>query len=250
MEYISHDEIEIDLLELFYVLRKKLWLILLSGLITAVATWSVCTYFMTPMYKSKTQLYILARPSSITDLSLADLQIGNQLTQDYKILVKSRPVVMQVIENLELDMTYEELNNIIEVSSPSNTRILEIEVAYPDPNIAKQIVDELAAVAIERIATIMDTARPTIVEEGFAEPKPSSPKTKRNTVIGGVLGMVVAAGICIMLHLLDDTIKDSEDVEKYLGLSTLGLIPVEDEKAVKQIKQKKIRIAKDTKGKR
>jgi capsular polysaccharide biosynthesis protein len=244
MENIAHDEIEIDLLELLYVLKSKLWLILLSGLVTAAATALVCIYLITPVYKSKTQLYILARPSSITDLSLADLQIGNQLTQDYMILVKSRPVVTKVIENLELDMTYEQLCSIIEVSSPSNTRILEIEVTYPDPNVAKQIVDEFAEVATERIATIMDTAKPSIVEEGYAQPKPSSPRTKRNTVIGGALGMLLAAGLFIVLHLMDDTIKDSEDVEKYLGISTLGLIPVEDEKADKHYKNKKKKMKK------
>ena len=249
----SYDEIEIDLLDILYLLRSKLWLIILSGIITAAAAGLISTYMLTPMYQSKTQLYILAKPSSITDLSLADLQIGNQLTQDYKILVKSRPVVTQVIENLDLDMTYEKMSNIIEVSSPANTRILEIEVEYPDPYIAKQIVDEFATVSIERIATIMDTAKPSIVEEGYASEYPSSPKTKRNVLIGGAIGVVLAAAICIVLHLMDDTIKSSEDIEKYLGLSTLGLIPIEEESNVNTEKSNTMarkQHKKDAKGKR
>lgn len=249
----SYDEIEIDLLDILYLLRSKLWLIILSGIITAAAAGIISAYMLTPMYQSKTQLYILAKPSSITDLSLADLQIGNQLTQDYKILVKSRPVVTQVIENLDLDMTYEKMSNIIEVSSPANTRILEIAVVYPDPYIAKQIVDEFATVSIERIATIMDTAKPSIVEEGYASEYPSSPKKKRNVLIGGAIGVVLAAGICIVLHLMDDTIKSSEDIEKYLGLSTLGLIPIEEESNVNTEKSNKMarkQHKKDAKGKR
>lgn len=253
MENISRDEMEIDLLEIFYLLRAKIWYILLSGVILAAAAGFISIYLITPMYKSRTQLYVLARPSSITDLSLADLQIGTQLTQDYMILVKSRPVVLKVIENLGLDMTYEQMNNIIDVSNPSNTRILEITATYPDPNIAKQIVDEFAAVATERIATIMDTVKPSIVEEGYAAEKPSSPKIKRNICIGGVVGMALAAIFFIVLHLMDDTIKTAEDVEKYLSISTLGLIPVEgtaDVKTVRRNKKRKKQKIHDTKGKR
>jgi capsular polysaccharide biosynthesis protein len=73
----------------------------------------------------------------------------------------------------------------------------------------------------------MACKEPTIVEEGVVAQSPSSPNKKRNVIIGGLIGAFLAAGIIIVLHLMDDTIKDSEDIEKYLGISTLGLIPIE-----------------------
>ena len=124
-------------------------------------------------------------------------------------------------------MTYEGMVHIISISNPTNTRILEITANYPDPYLAKKIVDEFAVVSSEQIAKIMDSSAPTIVEEGYMQPYPSSPNIKKNTLIGGVLGIFIAAGLVIVLYLLDDTIKDSEDVEKYLGLTTLGIIPIE-----------------------
>jgi capsular polysaccharide biosynthesis protein len=227
MEQSMNDEIEIDLLEIVRLIRARIWIILLTGILTAAVAGLISNFLLTPIYTSTSKLYIVNKSTSITSLALQDLQLGAQLTQDYMVLVKSRPVVTQVIDNLELDMSYEEMLSVISISNPTNTRILEITAEYPDPFLAKRIVDEFATVSTSRIAKIMDTSEPTVVEEGYMQPNPSSPNTKRNVLIGGILGLFLAAGIVVVLFLLDDTIKDSEDIEKYLGLNTLGLIPVE-----------------------
>ena len=227
MEQNTNDEIEIDLLELFHLIRARIWIIILSGILTAVCAGLISSFLLTPIYTSTTKLYILNKSTSLTSLALQDLQLGTQLTQDYMVLVKSRPVVTQVIDNLELNMTYEDMLNVITIDNPANTRILEITADYPDPYLAKRIVDEFATVSTTRIAKIMDTSEPTVVEEGYLQPNPSSPNIKKNTIIGALIGILLSGGIIVVLYLLDDTIKDSEDIEKYLGLHTLGLIPIE-----------------------
>lgn len=229
MEKNMNEEVEIDLMELFYLIRSRLWGILLSAVIAALATGLYSHFMITPIYTSKTQLYILSKSTSIT--SLADIQIGTQLTQDYMVLVKSRPVVNQVIENLGLDLSYEEMAGKVSISNRANTRILDIRVNYPNAYLAKQIADEFAGVSTEQIASIMATEKPTIVEEGNIPAHPSSPNIKKNAVIGGMLGALLASGIIIILYMMDDTIKGSEDIEKHLGLSTLGLIPIETNKS-------------------
>lgn len=230
----TNEEIEIDLIDIFYLLRARLWIIILSGIMIAAIAGSVSSFLITPIYTSTTKLYIKTKATSIT--SLADIQMGTQLTQDYMVLVKSRPVVTEVLKNLELEMSYEQLAGIITISNPSNTRILEIKADYSDAFVAKQIVDEFAKVSIDRIAKVMDIEETSIMEEGYESPDPSSPNTMKNTILGGLVGVFLAAGIIIVLHLMDDTIKNSEDIEKYLGISTLGLIPIE----TKENKQKEL----------
>lgn len=226
METNTNEEVEIDLLELYYLIKSKILLIVVSGIILAAASGLVSSFLLTPIYTSKSKLYILSMSTSLT--SLADLQIGTQLTQDYMVLVKSRPVVTTVINNLELDTTYEALVDCVTITNPSSTRILEIAVDYPDPYLAKRIVDEFASVSRTSIASIMDSEEPTLIEEGHIPEHPSSPNTKRNALIGLVLGIVLATGVIVVLYILDDTIKDATDVEKYLAITTLGLIPVEE----------------------
>lgn len=224
------EEIELDLLELLYGLKSQVWTILLAGIVAASIFGLVSSFLITPMYASTTKLYILTKSTSIT--SLADIQLGTQLTQDYMVLIKSRPVVTRVIENLELTMSYEELVRRISISNPSNTRILEIKAEYPNAYVATQIVDEFAEVAAHQIAEIMDTEQPSIVEKGYTTSIPYSPNTKKNTILGGILGIMLAAGIVVVRQLMDDTVKTSEEIEKYLGLSTLGLIPMEERRSV------------------
>ena len=84
---------------------------------------------------------------------MADLQVGTQLASYYSVLLTSRPVLQETIDNLDLHMGYGTLRSNISVVNLSDTRILEITVADPDPEMAKTIVDELADVSSDYIGS-------------------------------------------------------------------------------------------------
>ena len=129
---------------------------------------------------------------------------------------------------LAVPATYEQLLAVTTVENPTDTRILTISVTNPDPTLAKQIVDQYAQVSRKRIAELMDINEPGIIEEGHVAEKKTSPTTTKNALIAGILGIFLAAAIVIVRYLMDDTIKSSEDVERYLGLNTLGILPIEE----------------------
>lgn len=235
----QQDEIEIDLREIFGLIRSRIWIILIVGIIAAVAAGLGSKLLLTPIYTSTTKLFIVNKAQSISSLSLTDLQLGTQLTKDYMVLVKSRPVTEQVIKNLELDMQHEDMLGIMTVSNQADTRILEITVRYPDALMAKEIVDEFAAVSAKRIAMIMDIQEPNVAEEGHMATNQTSPNIKKNAVIAGILGIVGATFVICLLYIMDDTIKSSEDIERYLGLTTIGLIPIEEDAAILEMQKRK-----------
>lgn len=218
------DEIEIDLKELFFVMRRKLWVLILTGMLGAAISGIFTATMMKPVYTSSTMLYIVNKTTTLT--SLTDLQLGSQLTKDYKVLVTSRPVTSKVIENLDLNLDHEQLLRKLTVANPQDTRILTISVEDNDPYMAKAIADEMASVAASRMAEIMDTAPPNIVEEGYVPTRQTSPSLVKNTAIGGMAGLFLAAVIVLAVFVMNDTIKTPEDVEKYLQLNVLGTIPV------------------------
>ena len=222
-EFENDDEIEIDLKELFLALKKKIVWILLTTIVFAGAAGLITKFAMTPIYSSSAQLYVMSK-SGISQLT--DLTMGTQLTQDYMVIVKTRPVLEKVIKNLNLDMDYKELGNKITVENPTDTRIMQITVTDPDPKQAKEITQDLAEVTAATVAKKMDVKSPTIIENAYEAENPDSPSTKKNVVIGALLGFVLMSAVIVVQYLMNDTILKEEDIEKYLGINTLAQLPL------------------------
>lgn len=236
----QNDEIEIDLREIFFLLLRHGLSILAFTIAGALAAGLISIYCLTPMYTSTSQIYILTNQDSM--VSLSDLQMGSSLASDYEELIKSRPVVEEVAEELKLDMNYGELLEYLDVANKANTRIIKITITYKDPVIAKELADTFAEVSKKRISEIMRLDEPNIVEKAVVAGYQSSPNNLKNIVIGGLLGFVLAVGYAIVRYMLDDTIKTADDVERYLGLNTLAAIPEEGgtDNSEKKKKKKKI----------
>ena len=162
--YEANDEIQIDLLELLEALRRRIWLIILALVLGAGAGVLYTKVLMTPVYTSTAMVYVLSKETTLT--SLADLQIGSQLTNDYRVVVTSRPVLEEVIDNLQLETDYVGLRGQLSLENPADTRILSISATDSDPQRAKAIVDEVAAVSSQYIADIMEMVPPKIIENG------------------------------------------------------------------------------------
>lgn len=217
------DEDSINLVDLFHALLRKWWVLVISAIIGAIIAGAVTVGFMTPQYKAKAMIYIYNKTTSVT--SLADLQIGSQLAVDFQIVATTREVVDAVISKLELDTTYEQMVKWVSITNPQGSHILSIETTNPDPALAARISNTLADELRTRIADVMNTDEPSVVERAVVPAKPSSPSLPRNVLLGGGGCFTAAAAIICATFLMDDTIKTSDDVKRYLHLNTLAEIP-------------------------
>lgn len=222
----DNDEMEIDLLQLFYALKKKIWFILAAMIIGGGLAGAYSKFLITPQYSSTSMMYILSKETTLT--SLADLQIGSQLTEDYKVIVNSRPVLGEVIDSLALDMSYEQLLAKVSIGNPTDTRILTVTVTDPDPYRAKAIVDCVAETASDYIGEIMEMIPPKIIENGTVATRKTSPSNGKNAVLGALAGMVLVCGVVVIQVIMNDTVRTEEDVERYLGLSVLASVPLRE----------------------
>lgn len=221
----NQDEIEIDLLELLRVLWSKIGYVILAALALGLLMVLVSKVFMKPQYESTTKMYVLSKQDSSTVAS-GDLQASSLLTKDYAELIQSRQVVETVIAQLNLDLTYEEFLNKITVTTQNDTRILSITVKDEDPYVASQMADAIRVAALDHIQNVMNTEAVNVVDEANIPDEPVSPSIKKNGLIGAIAGAFIAIVIIIIVYLTNDTIQTSEDVERYLGVSTLGIIPL------------------------
>ena len=219
----NDDEVEIDLLEIFYALKKKILLVLMVALVGGCIAAAYTQFLMTPIYSSTSSILVLSKETTLT--SLADLQLGASLTSDYTVLITSTPVMEQVISDLNLDMTAEQLKESVSINNPTDTRILEITVNNTDSKMAKKIVDEIANVSSSYIGDKMEVIPPKIIEVGKIATVRTSPSVKKNAALGFLLGFLACAAIVGVYAVMDDTIKTEEDIEKYLGVSVLAKVP-------------------------
>ena len=111
---------------------------------------------------------------------------------------------------------------MIQTDNQTDTRILRFTVLDANAKEAKKIANELADVTAERVAYVMSSDKPKVVEEAVVPKYPSSPNTKKNTAMGGLAFAFVAAAVIVLRYLMNDTIQTEEDIKKYLGLHMLA----------------------------
>ena len=215
----------IDLLELARQLLFHWKLIVLMMLICGSAAYAYCRFYATPLYASTSGLYVFSKSTSVT--SLADLQIGSSLTKDYETVITGRPVLDRVITRLKLKETYDTLRAKISISNPSDSRILYITVTDPDPEQAKEIADRTASIAATFISQKMDQDPPSIIQTGYTDGPPVSPRTMRTTATALMIGFLLAAAYIIIQYVTNDTVMTPEDVQEKLGLNVLASLPLE-----------------------
>ncbi len=232
------DIIEINLGELFSVLLGRAFLIISAGVFFGLVGLFISKFVMHPVYDSTTKIYILNKEENQT-VTYSDVQISTQLTHDYAELIKSRYVLEEVVQRLNLiDKNYEDLSKVLKVDTPSDTRIVAITARDEDPLMAMQIANCIREVASEHITNVMDIDAINVAETANVPTQKAGPSVMRWTVIAGFLGAVLVAFFVILEYLLDDTIKSNDDVERYLGLSTLALVPLTSEETDKKKSKK------------
>ena len=227
----SDDEITIDLAELFGVLWHWIWLILLVALLFGGAAYAFSKFVIPEEFQSTTKIYVLDKESGSGGQSTyTDLQVGSQLTKDYAELITSRTVIEKVIADNHLESVYDykEFLKKVEVNTPTDTRIVSITVTDTNPALAQALADDIRVEASDLIIDTMQINAVNTYEVANLPTEKSAPSCSKWALLGALLGALLVGGIVTLQYILDDTIKTSEDIEQYLGLSTLALIPLDE----------------------
>ncbi len=219
------DEETIDLLELFYEILRHIWVILAVTLVTGAATFFGVKTFVTPQYESSALMIVNTRQDSSVNVTSDQINSAVKLVDTYSIIIKSRTVLQQVIDDLNLVIDYDSLYERVTVSDVDTTQVIKIAVQDPNPQAAQIICNQITAVAPDIIMDKVEAGSVKVIESASLPGKPVSPRTLRTTAMGMMLAMVVCVGIVVLRMLLNNKINTEEDVEKYLGLPVLGVIP-------------------------
>ena len=215
--------IEIDVLSLLKTIWRKKFLILLTAILTTGLAFAYSAFLATPQYDSTTRLYVVTQSSDNgAGITNQDLQAGSFLVKDYKEIILSQDVLKNVTTTLGIT---DDIKEKITVNIPVDTRILSITVRDSDPNQAATIANTLRDEAAKKIIEVTKVSDVTTLEAALPAEKPSTPQTKRNLVLGFILGAFLATALVFVLEVLDDRVKRPQDIEEGLGMTLLGVVP-------------------------
>lgn len=230
---------EISLNDLFNAMLKKAWLLIIFTVVFAIVAYTYSAYFMTPKYTSVTEIYVY-NPKAGTNITQSDLNLSQSLLKTYIRILSGNNVTGAVAQRLNevrgtegyeylrsTNYTMGTIKSMISASAISDTEIISVKITSPSPEEAYLV----NCLLLEELTP--ETKR--IVKAGAVEPiydptypsSPSSPNISRNTVIGALLGFVVASAIIILLFMLDSAVRDEHDLTStFNDITILGVIPV------------------------
>lgn len=217
------DEIIIDPRELFFMLLHSWKKILLAILAGAALTGAYHTFFVQPSYRADTVIYITNTDSSVT---YSDLQLSAELADDYAKIIKSRTVLKQVIKEQQLDMDYKQLGNLITVTNPDSTHIIELQVTSGDPEMSRKIANSLLDIGVQQIHEIFGDSKLTVIDYSEADTVENvTPGLLKYLIIGAGIGLVLACGVLVVRLLMNTSLKTEDEVRKYLNIPVLSSVP-------------------------
>lgn len=223
---------ELDLKELFNIFWSKKVQIILIILIFAVVGIIYTIGFVTSEYTSSTSLVLAGAESegqtasTANSITTTDITINSKLVSTYSVIVKSKDVLGQVISNLDMNISWEQLRNNVTVSSVEDTEVIQISVTNGNSQYAADIANEIAKVFIEKVSEIYNINNVYVLDEAEVENVPSNINHSRDVIIFAFIGAVIAVVYVLVANMLDTTIKTAEDIEKQFKLPVLASIPV------------------------
>lgn len=222
-------ELEIDLLELFNALKRHLLAIVITTVVFAAAGFAYSKFLITPQYEASVNMIVNTRSEGATNYTNDNITSAKNMVSTYAIIIKSNTVLNEVIDNLQLNMKYSKLAEKIEVGAVNSTQVMKVAVQDSDPQLAQQIVEQIANIAPDAIVEAVEAGSCKVISDVEVGEEPVSPSVKKYFAIFAMVGLVLSAGLVVLKELLSNYIEDDADVAKHLGLPVLGVIPeVED----------------------
>lgn len=225
----SNEYYTIDLLHIVRTLWRKIWVVAVAGVLAAAIGFSISSFVIAPKYSSSIMLYVNNSSFSLGNtsfsISSSEISAAQSLVKTYIVMLQNRTTLEGVIDEADLPYTHEELGEMIEATSVNETEVMQVTVTAEDPYEASKIVNAIAEVLPSRISEIIDGASMEVVDSGVPDLQKVSPSITKHTVVGFILGVLVAVIGVVVAAMLDDTIHDEEYVLQNYDYPILAKVP-------------------------
>lgn len=220
----------IDLVHIFSVLWKKVWVIIICGIVGAVIGFSYSAFMIKPTYSSDILLYVnnssLSVGGASISISSSEIIAAQSLVNTYSVFLKNRTTLESVIEKSGVNYTWDELNRMVSAESVNETEVLRVKVTCEDPYDAAKIANCIAVVLPQRVSEVSEgRSSMTVIDSAIVHLNKVAPSVTKYTFTGGVIGGVLSLAVLFILAIADDTIHDEDYILQNYEYPILAKVP-------------------------
>ena len=220
---------EISIYEIFEALKRR-WLLMVSITLVATLISIILNFFVIkPVYETSTKVFIGKEENNLEGYNSNDIQMYQKLLQTYAETIKTKEVIKAAINNVNADLTVKGIKESLVITPVSDTQILQIKYENKNPEIAKEILENITNEFIILAKELVPNGNVRVIEFVELPEEPVSPNKKINITITFLLGLMVSVGLVFLIEYLDNTFKNKEDLESELDIPVIGVIPSFDE---------------------
>lgn len=225
-------EMTLDLKEIFQIIRKRLWLILLITILSTSASGAVSYYVLTPSYEASTAIIIgnSSKASEEYGYDYSDVMMFQQLAKTYGQIAESRTVAEKAARKIGQDVSPEDVGSKITVTTSTDTQVMSITATSITREDAQYTANALSEAFVEEAMRIFPSGNVQVMDWATFPKEPVSPRPMLNMAIAFFLGLMVSLGIIFLKEYLDNTIKSESDIQRLLDIPVIGIIPQYREK--------------------
>lgn len=212
------------------IINKRKVLIILITILAAVIT-AVVSFIIPPTYQAKTSVVIGKTNSNQNQQTqYSDVLMYQSLVKTYAQIAQSRNVAKNTATQLQEDGNYtnitaDDISKALTVTPQQDTQIIDITIQSKSADQAKTIADAVTNSFIDEAKRIYPTQDIQVMDTAQMPKSPVKPNKKLNIAIAFAVGLMASIGLAFLLEFADNSIKSEKDVEKYLDLPVIGMIP-------------------------
>ena len=214
----------IDLKDLFDYYKSKLGVVILFVVLVGILGCLYGLFIQKPMYKSTTSIVLISEAKDNSQLTYNDVSVNQNLVSTYSEIVKSKRVLGQVINNLNLNYTYGTLSDNIEVSSVTGTQIIKITVTDENSKTAMKVANEIGKVFAKEIPELYNISNVNILDTAEVAPSAYNVNITKQSAISLLAGLVLGLGVVFVMYYFDRSVKNASQIEDKLKLPVLATV--------------------------
>ena len=216
--------------EILMAMKEQVLLIVVITVLSAALGWIGSAMLIPQKYEASVNMLVNTRTDASATLTNDNISSAQNLVDTYAIIIKSNTILNRVIADLDLELSYRELYNMVTVTSIRNTQVMKVAVQSGDPETCRQIVLSMCGIAPTAVADAVEAGSCKVISDVYVEEEPVYPNVPKITAIAAFLGLVACLAVLVLKTLMNDCIVDDADVEKKLGLPVLAMIPNMEDK--------------------